>query len=301
MKLYRKPASPMIEKRVLDRSVADNDYLCQVSKQVSCGACCGLYNVADHSKAKLTDILAERTEHFAAVKRQAQAILDFGQQVIAGLDQSRPFAGFHHCPFVGLIGRDLSRVGCLLHPLSTGNGGIDFRGLSYYGGMACRVYFCPSCRELSSDIKKCVRKITDNWYEYGLIVTESRLLNGFFNEVAARAGMPIMAERILESRFAGDAVRHFLQLKIDWPFRSNSASGPCNYFFTDKRYPRSATEYNFSAGGPSRYDAIFRELDSAFGSASELHRAERIIENLIDRTVAGVLATNGAGRQNRLN
>ena len=272
----------------LDRSVADNDYLCQVSKQVSCGACCGLYNVVDHSKAKLTDILAERSERFASVKRQEQAILDFGQLVIDGLDQNRPFADFHHCPFVGLIGRDLSRVGCLLHPLSKGNDGIDFRGLSYYGGMACRVYFCPSCRDLSSDIKKCVRESVANWYEYGLIVTESRLLTGFFNEVAARAGMPVKAEKILESRLAGDAVRDFLRLKIDWPFRSRSVSGPCNYFFTDKRYPRSPAEYDDGAGGPSRYDAIFRELDSAFGSASELHRAERTIEHLIDQSVAGI-------------
>ena len=278
----------MIEKRELDRSVAGNDYLCQVSTQVSCGACCGLYNVADASMDALTDMLAERTERFASVSRQTQAILDFGEQISAGLDPNRPFDDFHHCPFIGLIGCNHSRVGCLLHPLSTGNNGIDFRGLSYYGGLACRVYFCPSCRELSPDIKKCIREIAGNWYEYGLIVTESRLLNTIFNEVAARIDGPVIAERILVSRLCVDAVGDFLRLKIDWPFRSKLVSGPCNYFFTDLRYPRPATEYNLRIGAPSRYDSIFRELDSVFGSAPELHRAEQIVEDLIDQIVAGI-------------
>ena len=36
-------------------------YLCQVGERVSCGACCGLYNVADLSRDSLEDRLARRT------------------------------------------------------------------------------------------------------------------------------------------------------------------------------------------------------------------------------------------------
>ncbi|MCG6973724.1 MAG: hypothetical protein LJE66_11325 [Desulfobacterales bacterium] len=38
-------------------SSAGGIYLCQVNDNVSCGACCGLYNVADPSEQNLTHIL----------------------------------------------------------------------------------------------------------------------------------------------------------------------------------------------------------------------------------------------------
>ena len=118
-------------------------YLCQVNQQVSCGACCGLYNVAEVSRDALESMLTDRTRNFARVPREADAIVAFGRQVLKKLRGRAPFPDFHHCPFVGLVGQSFARVGCLLHPLAAGNDGVDYRGLSYYGGMACRVYFCP--------------------------------------------------------------------------------------------------------------------------------------------------------------
>jgi hypothetical protein len=67
----------------------------------------------------------------------------FRRNGLPSISNNQPFPEFHHCPYVGLIGNELSRVGCLLHPMAEGNTGVDFRGLSYYGGMACRIYFCP--------------------------------------------------------------------------------------------------------------------------------------------------------------
>ena len=77
-------------------------YLCQVGERVSCGACCGLYNVADLSRDALEDRLARRTERFAAVARSE----DGGETWV------RVTEGFPQGEHVGRIGIDL----CLKDP-----------------------------------------------------------------------------------------------------------------------------------------------------------------------------------------
>lgn len=67
--------------------------------------------------------------------RTVAGIAAFKARVEADESQQRPFPNFHHCPFLGMIEDESRRVGCLLHPLAHGNYGIDWRGLSYYGGM----------------------------------------------------------------------------------------------------------------------------------------------------------------------
>ena len=91
-------------------------YLCQMSETVSCGACCGLYNLPNLSREKLEDLLSKRTKAFASVPRTEDGIYKFKRKNRGPHRLSRPFPGFHHCPFLGLIGGEKSRVGCLLHP-----------------------------------------------------------------------------------------------------------------------------------------------------------------------------------------
>lgn len=128
----------------MDNSVPGGVYLCQINERVSCGACCGLYNVADVSSEGLTEILIRRTEAFERISRDVNSVLDFKKATDDGEPLAIPFPDFHHCPYLGLVGERHSRVGCLLHSQANGNNGVDFRGLSYYGGMACSIYFCPS-------------------------------------------------------------------------------------------------------------------------------------------------------------
>lgn len=257
-------------------------YLCQVDERVSCAACCGLYNVADASHAALGAILIDRTERFDRIPREADAIAAFGRQILKRLGKNAPFPDFHHCPFVGLIGQKRARVGCLLHPLAAGNNGVDFRGLSYYGGMACRVYFCPSHHKLSGGIKTAVRETADNWYEYGLIVTEVKMLKAFFSAVEDRLGAPLNAGDILQRMECRRLLRQFSRLKIEWPFRRQSDPGPCNYVFDDRLYDKIGPTYPLFIDRPSRYDDIFRELGSGFGSDKDLRQAENIVGGMID-------------------
>jgi hypothetical protein len=194
-------------------------YLCQVDDVLSCGACCGLYNLFFADEADLRALLEARTEAFSGVSRRIEDVLDFGRRVAGRIDGSQPIAGFHHCPFVGLVGIGRRRVGCLLHPLAAGNDGIDFRGLSHYGGMACRIYFCPSHERLSAAWKRIVQQAAGSWYLYGLVITEDELLSGIFGAVESGIGRPLAEQDILEDADCIRAVRNLLALKCSWPFR----------------------------------------------------------------------------------
>jgi hypothetical protein len=272
----------------IDNGVPGGVYLCQVNEHISCGACCGLYNVADPSFEALMEMLTYRTDAFSRVSRDMDAILSFKEEIEAKEPQRRPFPEFHHCPYIGMVGTKRSRVGCLLHPIADGNRGIDFRGLSFYGGMACRVYFCPSHYHLPRVFKEIVREAARDWYLYGLVITETKMLSTFFREVERRLNQPITKEEILEDEECLETVREFLGLKLHWPFRPDPFAKLGSYFFGDQLYSTPPINYRAIGETTSRYDLILQELVSHFDSANELHRAENLLDGLVDKLASNV-------------
>jgi len=263
------------------KNETDAVYLCQVGPHVSCGACCGLYNIADPSPENLEALLTRRTRWFAEVPRTVAGIDAFCDRVKNAEPGERPFPDFHHCPFLGMIEDDGRRVGCLLHPLAVGNAGLDCRGLSYYGGMACRTYFCPSVRQLPARWLTAVRRSMDHWYLHGLIVTERRLLTEWFPHLEKRLGRAIESDDFSSEPAAAALRTTFAALKSKWPFRRPDAPGVCNYFFEDGQYPRSEVKMGEKKISSSRFGAIFRELDSGFSSPSDVKAAEEKIESML--------------------
>ena len=174
-------------------------------------------------------------------------------------------------------------MGCLLHPLATGNDDLDWRGLSYYGGMACRTYFCPSVRQLPARWLTAVRQSMDHWYLHGLIVTERRLLTAFFEEIENRIGRRIGEPDFSDSTGTPPLFRAFAALKLNWPFRRNGAPGMCNYFFEDGQYRRPSVMRTTGEIPTSPFDRIFQELDSAFSSTTEIQEADARIEDIFRR------------------
>jgi hypothetical protein len=237
----------------------------------------------------LENLLAERTERFRKIPREEDAITEFQVQQERRDPRPRPYPDFYHCPFLGFIGRSGSRVGCLLHPLAEGNAGIDYRGLSFYGGMACRIYFCPTYRGLSGASKQAVKAACRDWYTYGLVITEERLLAAFFGEVESRLRRPLTAADIQARPAAGRAVLEFLELKLNWPYRYAGWRGPGNYFFNDGLYPKPEIDYARLGVSSSHHDAILHELSSAFNQSSELAQAEALIEDLLKRILVTLL------------
>ncbi|CAB5079050.1 hypothetical protein D3OALGA1CA_5620 [Olavius algarvensis associated proteobacterium Delta 3] len=266
----------------LGTDIPGGTYLCQVHEHISCAACCGLYNAVDIRRETLLAMLQHRTERFTHVPRTTAAILEFKAVVEAEETQDRPYLEFHHCPFIGMIGTRRTRVGCLLHPLGEENKGIDFRGLSYYGGMACRTYFCPSCRQLPEPYKQIIRSAAPDWYTYGLVITETDLMTAFFQSVESAAGRPVSPEAVLASRRCRTLVANFFSLKIDWPFRPAGCPAPANYFFNDHLYPRPRVNYADIGMPPSVYDAILQAMGSEFETRTDYEAAEDSVGRLIE-------------------
>ncbi len=265
-----------------------NTYLCQVSETVSCGACCGLYNLPDISREKLEIMLTKRTEAFASVQRTEDGIFEFQRKNKGPHRLSRPFPGFHHCPFLGLIGGERSRVGCLLHPAVPGNKGVDYRSLSWYGELACRTYFCPATHKLPPVFQAIIVQVLDNWYIFGLIVTEHALVIAYFREVESRLGRQIAVSDYTQNIGAADALREFAELKSIWPYRRENSLGPCNFFFENGLYPRPDVCRTIPDIWTSRYEEIFRELDTGFSSMKEIGAAERLLDDLFLKTVRAI-------------
>ncbi len=260
----------------MDAQVPGGVYLCQVGAALSCGACCGLYNVPDLSRENLTRMLARRTERFAHTARTAAAIEAFARESERREPQQRPFAALHHCPYIGLIGERPGRAGCLLHPLADGNNGVDFRGLSYYGGMACRTYFCAATKALAPRWKQVLRQVLNHWYVFGLVVTEKELLTALFEHLEVLLACPLDAAAA-QKRPVAESLGQLLSLKCRWPFRPPSHATACHYLFSDNAHPKPEIDYHGLGTTPSIYDKILREMPSAFNNLEALRRAEALI------------------------
>ena len=266
----------------LDNRTPGQVYLCQVSPTVSCGACCGLYNIKQLSREKLTRMLEARTGRFAKVPRTVDTIDRFALETHRTEGRQRPMKNFHHCPFLGLIGPANRTVGCLLHPLADGNAGIDWRGLSYYGAMACATYFCPTCRELVPAHKRLIRQATDNWYDYGLMITETDMLATFINQVEQRLKRPVDGRDLERSPLAAAAIRHFLAIKTDWPFRDPERGRPANFFFNKKEYQPPAIDLTRLGVSESQWSPVLAALWSVLPDLFALREAESLLDGMAD-------------------
>jgi hypothetical protein len=263
-------------------------YLCQVSERVSCAACCGVYNDRNLQPERLRLQLIERTRIFAGVRRDVEAIDAFGRSTLGREKRLPKFADFHSCPFVGLVGKAHNRVGCLLHPCAENNGGVDYRGLSYYGGMACRRYFCPSYRRLPAGMKTILRAAALDWFEYGLLITETELLQACFEALRRRVGAEITPERFFRKPENPQRLRALVSLKIHWPYRGGHEPGPCNYFFEDGRHPGAGVRYPVYDHRRSPHHVLFKALGSEFDDRRALRQAEALLEDRIEALAGGL-------------
>ena len=159
-------------------------HLCQPDKQKSCAWCCGLYNSHDVSRAGLARKLRARTEEFTKTRRTAEAILYFSERHREKEKSQLLDPEFYSCEFVGFLNEEETLVGCMLHPLARGNGGTDWRGLSFHGAMACQGFFCRSYRELSTVQKRIILSTVNDWYLFGLVISDADLIHSFFRLVA---------------------------------------------------------------------------------------------------------------------
>lgn len=252
-------------------------HLCQPDARKSCGACCGLYNYADSSKKSLIGRLRTRTELFRKTVRGRDDLQGFSDLVRGMEDNAKLYEVIYCCEYLGFIEAE-RKVGCLLHPMQ--NGGTDLRDVSFYGRALCDGHFCPSYHYISPAEKKALLHILDDWYLFGLCVTDIDLVKEYFRMISEEVGEMPHPDNFLKPELK-DAASRFFELKLSWPFRSSAANRFGKYYFEGTQYMIHYIDYERLGCERSRYNAMFLSLASEFNDAGEIAAAERLIEKHI--------------------
>jgi len=254
-------------------------HLCQPDKEKSCAWCCGLYNIQDASRDGLARKLKARTEEFASTRRTVEGILYFSEKNREKEKSRLLDPEFYYCEFVGFLNEEETRVGCMLHPLARGNGGTDWRGLSFHGAMACQGFYCRSYRELSPVQKKIILSTVNDWFLFGLVISDADFIHSFFRLVEEN----LIDPATLLMPAPAKLVHEFFHWKIDWPYR-NSCSKPKSIApgaVLGIKKNISVKESELQALAP--LDQIFVSLSSQFPSPSERKSAEEKVNHLFSR------------------
>ncbi|MCK9390520.1 MAG: hypothetical protein M0Q01_02995 [Syntrophales bacterium] len=254
-------------------------HLCQPDECKSCGACCGLYNYADSSRESLTLRLRGRTKLFRHADKSPEGLQVFSRMIQATEDMARRYEVIYCCEYLGFLDPEEKRVGCLLHPLQ--NGGIDHRGVSFYGRELCDGHFCPSYHYISGEEKQALLNIIPDWYLFGLVITDIDLVKSYFQLISNGVYETPSPERFKDGLLREKALA-FFDLKLSWPFRSAAVRRLGKYYFDGSQYMINHIDYEALGSERSGFDRIFLSLTSDFRSREDLRQAEDLIQSHLD-------------------
>ncbi|MCX5900713.1 MAG: hypothetical protein NTX06_08275 [Proteobacteria bacterium] len=248
-------------------------HLCQPDEGKSCGACCGLYNWKNHSRAAIEAILELQTELFSPFQNSENDFDRYRELRAPAIDNEKLFETIYNCEFIGFIDPERRRVGCMLHPMVTG--GRDLRDHCFYGAEICSGHFCPGYSCFNTAQQRSVVQATGDWYLYGLTITDIDLVKEFFKHAENAIGESIKEKRL-----------NFFKLKEHWPFKARE-NRLGKYYFSAAEYHVARIEYEKRWGlPPSRFDKILVSLESELATQDDVRSAERIIQGYIDRFIA---------------
>jgi len=254
-------------------------HLCQPDACKSCGACCGLYNYADSSRESLTLRLRRRTELFGRADKSPEGLRAFSRLMRTTEDTAKRYEVIYCCEYLGFLDPGERRVGCLLHPLQ--NGGVDHRGVSFYGRELCDGHFCPSYHYISREEKLALLNIISDWYLFGLVITDIDLVKAYFRLISDGVYEMPSPDRFRDGRLR-EAALSFFALKLTWPFRSPAVHRLGKYYFDGSQYMINHIDYDALGREKSRFDGIFLSLTSDFSGPEDLRRAEETIQGHLD-------------------
>ena len=252
-------------------------HLCQPDSQKACGACCGLYNFQDHSRGALKSLLEKRTGLFNSFQGEIP-FEEYAQKAGSLAGSPKLLEDIHNCHYLGFLDLEQKKVGCLLHP--SGHQGNDLRCHSFYGAELCAGHYCPSYSYLDSVEQRAVIAVLNDWYLYGLVITDIDLVKEFFHHTQTRLGESIRLERF-ENEGVRNSLKDFLGLKENWPYIS-AENRLGKFYFSHSEYQIARIEYEKKWGiKPSRFDKVLVSLSSDFSSLEDVRKAEGIIEEKI--------------------
>ncbi len=252
-------------------------HLCQPDEKKSCAACCGIYNFRRNERTSVGERLRRNTTAVSGVLSGEDRV------ILAHRDRWREkdngpeklFVTIFNCEFVGFLDAACRRVGCLLHP--TQHHGRDLREHSFYGASLCDGHFCLSYYSLSSQEQRLVIETVEDWYLYGLTITDVDLVTGVYAVLSDMVGEAIDPLFVGRYDVLATTLRWFFSLKLHWPFRSTDYDGFGKYLFRGEEYREITIPYRRLGRTPSRYHKLFLSYGSHFQRGEEIDRAEQAL------------------------
>lgn len=254
--------------------------LCQRS-HASCGACCGLYNVEDHSRDALTAELWRRTRALARVEKEEAAFRAAAARLAQGAAPSL-FPSVRNCMLLGFLDEAGTRIGCLAHPLSTG--GVDLRAAGVYDVLTCEAFLCPSHAWLTEEEAGLVELGAAGWHLYGLTATDVPFLRACLGAVAARTGARVERRHLDHAPFQR-ALARLLALKEELEPGSEGLFGAFKPGRDGEPVPRRI-DYEALARETSPYDTILTCVGADPHSGNDLDRLEAEVVRRLDACAA---------------
>ncbi len=238
--------------------------------RASCGACCGLYNLHDFSRAALRPLLARRTAALREVPRTPEAFRAVAER-LAQSAAAPLFPSVRVCPLLGFLDDEETRIGCLAHPLATG--GADLRDCGAYDARTCATFFCPSHAWLSEEEAVLVAEAcAGDPYLYGLVVTDVPFLRAALSSVAGLTGSRV-ALRHLARPGLREAIQRLLALKEELAPGSEGLFGAFRQGADGEPVSRSI-DYRVLGRGASPFDAILTCIGADPRSGNDLDALE---------------------------
>lgn len=257
--------------------------LCQPDYRKSCGACCGLYNYVDSSRESLVKRLRGRTKRFRELVKDQSDLKRYAEATFACEDFTPRYEVIYCCEYLGFLDDKEKKVGCLLHPMQ--NSGVDMRVVSFYGQETCAGHICPSHHFIPAGQSQILVKIIDDWYLFGLCLTDIDLVVEYFRLLADNIGEEIKPEVFANEELKRIALEYF-NWKTNWPFRSIETNRLGKYYFDGSQYMISYINYEKFDREISPFDKIFMSLSSEFSSAQEIYSAEDLIKDNMRRFIS---------------
>lgn len=259
--------------------------LCQRAA-ASCGACCGIYNHADHGRAAVRARLDEHTEALRGVPRTAAAFRAAAER-LADRAPAPLFPSVRVCPLLGWIDEGRTRVGCLAHPTVTG--GPDLRDEGVYDASICETFLCPSHSWLSEEEAEMVAFTCGDAHLYGLTVTDVPFVRACLAAVGGAAGGRVERRHLDHPPFRA-ALRRLLALKEDLEPGSEGLYGAFQPGADGEPVPRRI-DYAAMGRSASPWDEILACVGADPRSGNDLDRLEGVVRARLDACVKALRVT----------
>jgi hypothetical protein len=158
--------------------------------------------------------------------------------------------------------------------------GLEMRDHSYYGAEMCHEHRCASYNYLTEESAEPVIAALDDWYLYGLCITDVDIVKGFYDAVSDLRFETVKPRKIVENPKALDAFRRYLELKETWPYhRGRRRFG--QYIFERGVYRVSDIDWEKLGLDRPREERILRSMGCDFESAEEAVEALRKVRAII--------------------